>query len=195
MFCVFCNENEISKVSVKIRQKWYVLAELFSFRYWRFGSAKTRFGRKFGNKIRPNRMVRPNLQMSFGRNRRFGAPLISGTDQAFSLNLHFLPHLKISSFSRLSQIKSLSVIQDLVRECAKQFAYNQSFSHLFHSLGSARAVKPSTIITGFQQGFSRKITGLFRGFSHPSPRLSVQHSFFSSAVVRKQVLFVINETV
>ena len=65
----------ISKGSVKVRHRCHGSAELFGFGYCSFGSAESWFGLKYWNKFRPNRMVRPNLCMRFGRIRRFGAPL------------------------------------------------------------------------------------------------------------------------
>ena len=70
------NENDVSKGSVKIRHRWYGSAELFGFGHCRFGSAESWFGLKYGNKIRPNRIVQPNLYIRFGQIRRFGAPLL-----------------------------------------------------------------------------------------------------------------------
>ena len=65
-----CFLNQTSKGSVEIRHRCYGLAELFGFGHCSFGLAESWFGRIYENKIRPN------LQMSFGRIKRFGAPLL-----------------------------------------------------------------------------------------------------------------------
>ena len=89
--CTTKIENEISKGSVEIRHKCYGSAELFGIGHCRFGSAESWFGPKYGNKIRPNRIVRPKLYMRFGRIRRFGAPLVPYIPKRKNEQKHF-PH-------------------------------------------------------------------------------------------------------
>ena len=97
-------ENDVSKGSVKIRHRWYGSAELFGFGHCRFGSAESWFGLKYGNKIRPNRIVRPNLYMRFGRIRRLGAPLL--------IELLCFVH-----FRSLVQCGSLCLMDDNLNSC------------------------------------------------------------------------------
>ena len=54
-------ENEIWKGSEEIRHRCYGLAEPFGFVHCRFGSAESWFSPNYGNKIRSNRIVWPNL--------------------------------------------------------------------------------------------------------------------------------------